>query len=65
MYATCHTEGCTNAGIPLDVGDLTHTDDDGNTHTMGVSCGPCGQPITDVSDTAPEADPDDAHDNDA
>ena len=46
---TCHTEGCENAGQPIDL-DLTYTDDEGNTQTMGASCGPCGQPITDVTE---------------
>ena len=44
MYAICHTEGCGNAGlgiqIPVDAGT--------------VVCGPCGQPITDLTETPPE-----------
>jgi hypothetical protein len=45
---TCHTDGCENNGIPIEM-DLTFTDDEDNVHTVGsVSCGPCGQPITDI-----------------
>lgn len=47
---TCHTEGCANAGIPLDV-SLSWTDDAGDAHTVTeVICGPCGNPITDIAD---------------
>lgn len=55
MFATCHTDGCTNAGIPIDVGDLTWTDDNGQTHPVAVSCGVCGQAIEDVTDQPPVA----------
>jgi hypothetical protein len=49
---TCHTEGCDNAGIPLEV-TLTYTDETGEVQTVaGVVCGVCGNPITDV--TGPE-----------
>lgn len=45
---TCHTEGCGNAGAPIEL-DLTYTDDDGNLQTVdSVACGVCGQPITDI-----------------
>ena len=49
---TCHTPGCINNGVPIqmplvfdeDTGDgLIHTDS-----SADVQCGPCGQPITDV-----------------
>lgn len=33
---TCHTEGCDNAGIPIDILAAEH-----------VVCGVCSQPITD------------------
>ncbi|HEY7487131.1 MAG TPA: hypothetical protein VH912_21930 [Streptosporangiaceae bacterium] len=51
---TCHTEGCDNNGVPLQL-DLTVYDPDtgqpaGTTST--VICGPCGQPITDIQDGA-------------
>jgi hypothetical protein len=53
-HATCHTDGCDNNGIPVDVGDLTAVDDaTGDTYTMGVCCGVCGQPITDITDSPP------------
>lgn len=56
--ATCHTQDCGNEGHPIDVGDLTMTDDEtGETFTAGVSCGVCGQPITDVGDAPPEPEP--------
>lgn len=43
MYATCHTEGCTNQGIPIEVPADIDT----------LVCGVCSEPITDVTDTAP------------
>jgi len=44
---TCHTPGCANEGIPIDL-NLTYTDDDGQTQTVdAVACGVCGNPITD------------------
>lgn len=46
--ATCHTDGCLNAGIPLHV-NTTYEDDDGATQNVdAVGCGVCGQAITDV-----------------
>jgi hypothetical protein len=54
MLATCHTDGCGNNGIPIDVGDLTYTDDEtGQTYPMTAVCGVCGQPIDDL--TEPDA----------
>lgn len=49
--ATCHTEGCGNAGIPIEV-ELTATDPvTGETYTVGsVVCGACGQQITDIQE---------------
>lgn len=45
---TCHTSGCGNAEIPIDL-DLTFVDEDGTTRTVdSVACGVCGQPIDDV-----------------
>ena len=44
MYAICHTEGCGNGRVPIPVPDDAGT----------VVCGPCGQPITDLTDTSPE-----------
>ena len=37
-FLTCHTEGCENAEIAIELA----TDAD------NFQCGPCGQPITDV-----------------
>ena len=44
VYATCRTDGCLNALIPIDIQEGAAT----------VVCGPCGQPITDLTDTPPE-----------
>ena len=40
---TCHTDGCENAGVAIPV----QMPADG-----GAACGACGQPITDITDTA-------------
>jgi hypothetical protein len=57
--ATCHTAGCENDGVPIDVGDLTIEGMFGEPPTTAsVSCGPCGQPITDVTEDAPPDVPD-------
>lgn len=54
---TCHTDGCGNADAPIEV-DLTVTLDDGTELSVGsVTCGACGQPITDIQD---DSSPDDA-----
>ena len=53
--ATCHTEGCGNEGIGLDV-TTEWTDDDGATQTVSlVVCGVCGQEITDLGTGAQSA----------
>lgn len=44
MYAICHTEGCGNAGIGMQVPDDAES----------VACGPCGQTITDLTGALPE-----------
>lgn len=51
-WATCHTEGCENAEIPINVLIL---DEEGNPSSGTIVCGPCGATITDVSDTEPAA----------
>lgn len=55
--ATCHTEGCGNEGIPIDLGEW-------DTEAWGepgpVFCGACNTEITDVdngSEPAPEPEP--------
>lgn len=63
-WATCHTPGCGNAGIPIDVDTEIETED-GGTITVGVQCGVCGQPITDVADDHPDPDADPDADADA
>ena len=48
MAVTCHTEGCRNADIPIDL-TLEYEDEEGLTRTVdAVACGVCGQPITDL-----------------
>lgn len=53
--ATCHTPDCSNAGIPLDVGDLVIIDDSTGEPfpPMPVYCGVCGHEIEDVKDVTP------------
>ena len=43
MYATCETEGCGNAYIPIPL-----REDHGT-----VFCGPCGVPVTRLEENAP------------
>lgn len=59
MYAICRTADCANNGIGIDVGSLTGTNEDtGETYTISdVACGECGQPITDLAETAPPVPP--------
>jgi hypothetical protein len=45
--ATCHTEGCGNAGHGIALDFL-----DPDTPVDVVVCGGCGQPITDVRDAS-------------
>lgn len=45
----CHTEGCGNEGVPIELA-TTWTDEEGGVHDVGaVICGACGQPITDIT----------------
>jgi hypothetical protein len=49
---TCHTEGCGNEGIGLDL-DLDYVDPESG-ETVAIStvvCGVCGKPITDLGGT--------------
>ena len=43
MYATCETEGCENAYVPIPL-----PPDYGQ-----ILCGPCGNPITNITDIEP------------
>ena len=43
---TCHTTGCSNAGIPI---DLDIVDPETGQPVDVVVCGACGQSITDVT----------------
>lgn len=48
---TCHTEGCGNAEIPIEL-ELSWTDDEGVAHTTDSAfCGACGNPITDIEES--------------
>ncbi len=47
VTVTCHTDGCGNAEIPLLINAVV-TGPDGQPITPGVTCGVCGQPITDI-----------------
>lgn len=55
---TCRTRGCANRGIPIDM-ELDYIDvDTGQTVTITtVLCGVCGEPITDIAESAPPPDP--------
>jgi hypothetical protein len=50
---TCHTEGCFNNGIPIEL-DLVAVDEEtGQSSPVdGVTCGMCRQPITDIAPIA-------------
>ena len=52
---TCRTEGCGNADIPIEL-TLVWTDEGGQEHSIDqVTCGVCGQPITDIREDTPDA----------
>jgi len=53
LTVTCHTPGCMNAGAAI---VLAYDPDDGP--PGAVVCGPCGQPIDDITDQ-PDDQPDD------
>lgn len=65
--ATCHTEDCANADMPLEVTVSFPDMDTGEETFVGsVGCGVCGQPITDVVPPLPgteDPDPEDVPDN--
>lgn len=49
---TCHTAGCENSGISIDM-NLEYVGPDGQTtYVSGVICGVCGQDITDIANEA-------------
>jgi hypothetical protein len=55
--ATCHAEGCSNAGQPLEV-TTSFEDVDGNeAFVSSVVCGACGNEITDVDPPLPGSEP--------
>ena len=50
VTATCHTDGCGNNGEPITFDEPL--DENGQLISLlNVVCGPCGQPITDVTTT--------------
>ena len=60
---TCHTPDCENADIGIELELSWVNFDTGETEWVtGVSCGACGEPITDIDpplpDPEPEPDPD-------
>jgi hypothetical protein len=60
MIVTCHTQGCSNAGAPIDLTELFAAPDPPEI----VVCGVCGQAISDLIDPAELAptDPDGSQD---
>lgn len=50
LYSTCHTSGCVNEDVPVEV--LTWIDEEtGETvHADRVECGGCGQEVTDIAE---------------
>jgi hypothetical protein len=53
---TCRTEGCENNGIGIEMAlDYTDPDTGEQVHISAVVCGPCGQPITDISEGGGDA----------
>ena len=46
----CHTEGCVNQDVAVYMNLATVDPQNGTLEYVGaVSCGPCGQPITDIN----------------
>jgi hypothetical protein len=51
--STCHTDGCPNDGLPFywdDQAAQQAAQDAGAAFSGTITCGPCGQPITDMAD---------------
>lgn len=49
--ATCHTQGCTNAGIPVPIAPpVDIITDEPVPPPWTVLCGACGEPITDITE---------------
>lgn len=60
---TCHTGGCSNAGIPLDLYLSWVNEDTGETEWVSaVTCGVCGQEIRDIRPPLPGTEPPDRPD---
>jgi hypothetical protein len=53
MLATCHTEGCPNAEITIDLASIVVDEDGAPIEIAVVMCGVCLEPITDVVASAP------------
>ena len=50
ITVTCHTAGCENAGVPIEVESESTDPATGEVTTVGAFvCGPCGYAITDIS----------------
>jgi hypothetical protein len=50
---TCRTDGCMNAGIPLEMNLEMDLGDGQIIYAVPVWCGPCGQEITDIDPPPP------------
>jgi hypothetical protein len=50
LVSTCHTTGCPNDGIPIELATWTDETTGETVHADEVQCGACGQPVTDISD---------------
>lgn len=50
-YVTCHTAGCTNAGVAIDVNTTYPDPETGDPVPVdAVVCGVCGHPIDDLQE---------------
>ena len=47
---TCHTDGCENEGVPIEVDRSIDVGDGEVVESPTVVCGPCGQQITDITE---------------
>lgn len=51
--ATCHTTDCPSNGIPVELADFTDPETGEPYVYTNVTCGACGQQITDLTTTEP------------
>ena len=56
--ATCHSDGCENAGIAIPVPIHYKDEESGETRRVDfVACGVCGNDIDDIKETSNESEP--------